>query len=301
MHLRIVPRLAAQPNVILARVRTAIISDLHLGVASDEDVLRDPAVRRILFEEIAGADRLVLLGDVVELRNLPIGPSLRRARPFFEELGEALGEARGRRSSPATTTTASPSRCSTSSRSPAAPPSGSSSATRPPPGRPPCSTSGWDRRSCRSPTPASGCARTSTPPTATTWTPTSRLPRAECVAAALMIRFAGPLPQPGDAGRLRTDPPPALRVRLWPGAGAADPAPAQRALRARLGGACRRRAGDDPRRPRRPRRLPAGDRRPQPPPPRRLRARRHHERRSSAAASKPLPRSPPASGSTTST
>jgi hypothetical protein len=74
-------------------VRTAIISDLHLGVASDEDVLRDPGVRRVLLEEIAGADRLVLLGDVVELRNLPVGPSLARARPFFEELGEALGEA----------------------------------------------------------------------------------------------------------------------------------------------------------------------------------------------------------------
>jgi hypothetical protein len=73
-------------------VRTAIISDLHLGVASDEDVLRDAAVRRVLFAEIAGADRLLLLGDVVELRNLPLGPSMERARPFFEELGEAIGE-----------------------------------------------------------------------------------------------------------------------------------------------------------------------------------------------------------------
>src|ERR1700750_1008497 len=73
-------------------MRTAVISDLHLGVASDEDVLRDPSVRRALFEEVAGADRLVLLGDVVELRNLPVGPSLERARPFFEGLGEAVGE-----------------------------------------------------------------------------------------------------------------------------------------------------------------------------------------------------------------
>jgi hypothetical protein len=74
-------------------MRTAIISDLHLGVASDEDVLRDPAVRRILFDEIAGAERLVLLGDAVELRTLPLGQSLERARPFFEELGAALGDA----------------------------------------------------------------------------------------------------------------------------------------------------------------------------------------------------------------
>src|SRR3954453_23702275 len=73
-------------------MRTAIVSDLHLGVASDEDVLRDPAIRQVLFEEIAGADRLVLLGDVVELRNLPVGPSLERSRPFFEELGGAIGD-----------------------------------------------------------------------------------------------------------------------------------------------------------------------------------------------------------------
>ena len=74
-------------------MRTAIVSDLHLGVAGDEDVARDSDVRRVLLEEIAGADRLVLLGDVVELRNLPVGPSLARARPFFEELGEAIGNA----------------------------------------------------------------------------------------------------------------------------------------------------------------------------------------------------------------
>jgi hypothetical protein len=73
-------------------MRTAVISDLHLGVASDEDVLRAAEVREVLFEEVAGADRLVLLGDAVELRNLPLGPSLERSRPFFAELGERLGD-----------------------------------------------------------------------------------------------------------------------------------------------------------------------------------------------------------------
>jgi Calcineurin-like phosphoesterase superfamily domain len=72
-------------------MRTAILSDLHLGAASGEDVLRDPAVRRALLAEIAGADRVVLLGDVVELRDLALGVALDSARPFFEELGEALG------------------------------------------------------------------------------------------------------------------------------------------------------------------------------------------------------------------
>ncbi len=73
-------------------MRTAIISDLHLGAASGEDVLRDAAARQLLLEEIGDADRVVLLGDVVELRDLPVGVVLEAARPFFEELGEALGE-----------------------------------------------------------------------------------------------------------------------------------------------------------------------------------------------------------------
>lgn len=73
-------------------MRAAIVSDLHLGVSSGEDMLRDAAVRRVLLERIGGADRVVLLGDVVELRDQPIGQALAAARPFFEELGEALGD-----------------------------------------------------------------------------------------------------------------------------------------------------------------------------------------------------------------
>jgi hypothetical protein len=73
-------------------MRTAIVSDLHLGAASGSDVLRDAAVRRLLLDEIGDADRVVLLGDVVELRDLPVGPALEAARPFFEDLGAALGD-----------------------------------------------------------------------------------------------------------------------------------------------------------------------------------------------------------------
>jgi Calcineurin-like phosphoesterase len=73
-------------------MRTAVLSDLHLGLSSGGDVLRDPGVRRILLEEIGDADRVILLGDVVELRERPLGPSLELARPFFEDLGAALGE-----------------------------------------------------------------------------------------------------------------------------------------------------------------------------------------------------------------
>jgi hypothetical protein len=71
-------------------MRTAIVSDFHLGHAHGEDLLRDAAIRRVLLDEIAGADRLVLLGDVLELRELPLPAVLDAVRPFFEELGEAM-------------------------------------------------------------------------------------------------------------------------------------------------------------------------------------------------------------------
>ncbi|HEY1356394.1 MAG TPA: metallophosphoesterase [Solirubrobacterales bacterium] len=71
-------------------MRTAIVSDLHLSSAFGEDVARDPGIRRPLLEEIRTADRLVLLGDVLELRERPLAATLETARPFFEELGAAM-------------------------------------------------------------------------------------------------------------------------------------------------------------------------------------------------------------------
>jgi hypothetical protein len=72
-------------------VRTAIVSDLHLGGFVGEDLLRDPGIRKALLAEIGSADRVVLLGDVLELRELPLASVLEIARPFFEELGAAMG------------------------------------------------------------------------------------------------------------------------------------------------------------------------------------------------------------------
>jgi hypothetical protein len=71
-------------------VRTAIVSDLHLGSSFGEDLLRDASIRVALLEEIGAADRLVLLGDALELRELPLPEVLAAARPFFEEVGEAM-------------------------------------------------------------------------------------------------------------------------------------------------------------------------------------------------------------------
>jgi len=73
-------------------MRTAIVSDLHLSLSSGGDVLRDPGVRAILLEEIGAADRVVLLGDVVEFRERPLGDALAAARAFFEDFGAALGD-----------------------------------------------------------------------------------------------------------------------------------------------------------------------------------------------------------------
>ncbi|HVV90600.1 MAG TPA: metallophosphoesterase, partial [Solirubrobacterales bacterium] len=73
-------------------MRTAIVSDLHLGASSGGDVLRDPEIRAVLYAELRRAERVVLLGDVVELRERPVGAALEHALPFFRELGAALGD-----------------------------------------------------------------------------------------------------------------------------------------------------------------------------------------------------------------
>lgn len=70
--------------------RTLVVSDLHLGAGSGADVLRRPGPRAALIEALADVERLVLLGDVLELRHGPRRDALAAARPFFEELGRAF-------------------------------------------------------------------------------------------------------------------------------------------------------------------------------------------------------------------
>jgi calcineurin-like phosphoesterase family protein len=74
----------------IRRVRTVIFSDLHLGATTGNDVVRNPRARQRLLEAAADADRVVMLGDMLELRELPLGEVLRLARPFFDELAEAI-------------------------------------------------------------------------------------------------------------------------------------------------------------------------------------------------------------------
>jgi UDP-2,3-diacylglucosamine pyrophosphatase LpxH len=75
-------------------MRTVVLSDLHLGSSGGIDLLRRPEHRRILWAELEGADEVVLLGDAVELRDRPLSEALDLARPFFAELGSAVGDAR---------------------------------------------------------------------------------------------------------------------------------------------------------------------------------------------------------------
>ncbi|MFN8113402.1 MAG: metallophosphoesterase [Solirubrobacterales bacterium] len=72
--------------------KTVLISDLHLGATSRADVLRRPPIRERLLEAIAeqDAERLVLLGDTVELRDGPLGDSVTETREFFTAIGEAM-------------------------------------------------------------------------------------------------------------------------------------------------------------------------------------------------------------------
>lgn len=72
-------------------MRTAIVSDLHLGTIVCADLARDPEICVTLLDELAGADRVVLLGDVLELRDRPAGEIVEQASPFLELLGTAMG------------------------------------------------------------------------------------------------------------------------------------------------------------------------------------------------------------------
>jgi predicted phosphodiesterase len=71
-------------------MRTLILSDLHLGSVSRSDLVRRPELRAPLLHAAEHVDRVVLLGDVLELRHGPPREALAVARPFFEDLGRAL-------------------------------------------------------------------------------------------------------------------------------------------------------------------------------------------------------------------
>jgi hypothetical protein len=72
-------------------LRTLVVSDLHFGTHSGADVLCEPRRRAPLLEVLASCDRLVLLGDTLELRHGPLHEALDAARQPLAEMGAALG------------------------------------------------------------------------------------------------------------------------------------------------------------------------------------------------------------------
>jgi len=72
-------------------MRTLVISDLHLGVRTGVDVLARPEALDVLCSRLDGVDRLVLLGDTLELRHGPTRDALARAEPVMRAIGGALG------------------------------------------------------------------------------------------------------------------------------------------------------------------------------------------------------------------
>ena len=71
-------------------MRTLVVSDLHLGSRTDADVLRRDDALAGLVAGLEGVDRLVLLGDVLELRHGPVADALDAARPIFAAIGSAM-------------------------------------------------------------------------------------------------------------------------------------------------------------------------------------------------------------------
>jgi predicted phosphodiesterase len=72
-------------------MRTLVISDLHLGVRTCCDVLTGPDALNVLLERLDGVDRLVLLGDTLELRHGPARDALAAAEPVMRAIGDAIG------------------------------------------------------------------------------------------------------------------------------------------------------------------------------------------------------------------
>lgn len=71
-------------------MRTLVISDLHLGDRLEHDVLRRPEPQRKLLEALDGVERLVLLGDIVELMSGRARQAMDAAEPVLRSVGECL-------------------------------------------------------------------------------------------------------------------------------------------------------------------------------------------------------------------
>jgi hypothetical protein len=75
-------------------VTTAVLSDLHVGAVTKRSIATAPRSLAAMRERLAGIDHLVLLGDVLELREAPLRDVLAASEPLVRALGEAIGDGR---------------------------------------------------------------------------------------------------------------------------------------------------------------------------------------------------------------
>ena len=78
-------------SIVARVVRTLVISDLHLGGRLGHGVLTHPEPLRRLLLAIDGVDRLVLLGDTVELLEGRPQQAMSIAEPILRAIGHRLG------------------------------------------------------------------------------------------------------------------------------------------------------------------------------------------------------------------
>ena len=75
-------------------MQTLVVSDLHLGTRLQRDVLRRPVALDALLEALDRVDRLVLLGDVLELLEGRPRRAMDVAEPVLRAVGGRLGSGR---------------------------------------------------------------------------------------------------------------------------------------------------------------------------------------------------------------
>lgn len=68
---------------------TTIVSDLHLGTHGGFDLARSGEGAERLTDALSEGERVVVAGDLLELRELPLRAVLDRARPVIERIGRA--------------------------------------------------------------------------------------------------------------------------------------------------------------------------------------------------------------------
>ena len=68
------------------------MSDLHLGARGRQDVLRRERERAALVAGLRDCERLILLGDVLELRHGPLRAAVAQAEPVLRALGSAVDD-----------------------------------------------------------------------------------------------------------------------------------------------------------------------------------------------------------------